>query len=340
MQRASLQTGFFLALLASVLILAARIFYPYLSALMLAAVLAVIFYPLHRMFLRPLGGHESAAALLTTGCIFVIIILPFIFFGWQIFQEAWHVYLEVTDPATAFSSQLTAFVQERLQRVAPGVTVTIDGYLQQFLEWLLQHTGEIFSSTAKVILNIFLSLIALYYLLRDGRKLKQRVMDLSPLADAHDSQIADRLRIAVNSVIKGSLTIAVLQGVVTGFGLALFGVPNAALWGSVTVLAALLPNIGAAAVLTPAVLYLFLTDHIIASAGLLIWGLLAVGLLDDFLGPRLIHRGTHLHPMIILLAVIGGLQLFGPIGYVLGPLVISFLFALLDIYPLLVLKRQ
>lgn len=340
MQRATLQTVFFLALLAGVLYLSFYIFRPYLSALVLAAVLAVVFDPLHRFFVRLSGGHESLAALLTTGCILVIIILPFIFFGWQLFQEAWQVYLQVADPATTFSSGLVTLTQERIQRVAPTIEIDVDAYLQQALEWLIQHAGDFFASTARVVLNILLSLFALFYLLRDGPALTRRLMELSPLANMYDRQIADRLRIAVNSVIKGSLTIAVIQGMVTSVGLALFGVPNAALWGSVTVLAALIPNIGTAAVLLPAVVYLFLTEHYIASAGLTIWGLLAVGLLDDFLGPRLINRGIRLHPMIILLAVIGGLNFFGPLGYVLGPLVISFLFALLDLYPLLVLKRQ
>ena len=340
MQHSTLQTSFFLILLLGIIVLSFFIFLPYMGALVLAAVFAVIFHPLYRRILRLVRERENIAALLTTLCILVIVVLPFVFFGFQLFREARQVYLQVTDPTTVFSNRLIELVQTRVQTVVPNISVNVDDYLQQSLEWLLQRVGGIFASTAKVALNIFLSLLLLFYLLRDGHKLTRRMVDLSPLSNVLDQQIVDRLRVVVNSVIRGSLMIAVTQGVVTGIGLAIFGVPNAVLWGSVTVLAALIPNVGTATVLTPAIIYLFLTDHLAAGIGLLIWGIVAVGLIDDFLGPRLINRGIRLHPMIILLAVIGGLHFFGPIGYVLGPLVISLLFALLDIYPLLVLKKK
>ncbi len=340
MQRSTLQTGFFLILLFGFLGLSFSIFQPYVGALVLAAVFAVIFHPFYRKVVQLMRGYESVAALFTVVCILFIIIIPFVFFGFQLFQEVRQLYFQVTDPASVFSNPLIELVQARVQALVPNVSVAVDTYLRQFLEWLLQHTGSIFASTAKVFLNVFLSLLALFYLLRDGQKLTQRIVSLSPLRDLYDKRIVLRLHAAVNSVIKGSLMIAVAQGVVTGIGLALFGVPNAVLWGSVTILAAVIPNVGTAIVLIPAIMYLFITDHLAAAVGLLIWGVVAVGLLDNLLGPYLMNRGIRLHPMIILLAVIGGLGFFGPMGYILGPLVISFLFALLDIYPLVVLKKQ
>ncbi len=338
MQRTTLQTSFFLILLLGFLGLSFLVFRPYLGALVLAAVFAVIFYPFHRQVVRLVGGRETIAAFLTTICILVIIIVPFVFFGFQLFREIRQVYLQVTDPTTVFSNQLIELVQTRIHTIVPNISVDINHYLRQSLEWLLQHTGSIFASTANVVLSIFLSLLALFYLLRDGRTLTQRVVNLSPLRDLYDERIMVRLHTAVNSVIKGSLMIALLQGFVTGMGLAIFGVPNAVLWGSITVVAALIPTVGTSLVLIPAILYLFVTDHMAAAAGLLIWGMVAVGLIDNLLGPHLMNRGLRLHPMIILLAVIGGLHFFGPMGFVVGPLVISFLFALLDIYPLVVLK--
>jgi predicted PurR-regulated permease PerM len=133
-------------------------------------------------------------------------------------------------------------------------------------------------------------------------------------------------------VIKGSLLIALIQGMVSGTGFAIFGVPNPVLLGSVAIIAALIPNVGTAVVLTPAILYLYLTDQVWQSAGLLIWGITAVGLIDNLLGPTLIGRSSKIHPLLILLAVLGGLAFFGPLGFILGPLVISLLFAVLDIY--------
>ena len=115
-------------------------------------------------------------------------------------------------------------------------------------------------------------------------------------------------------------------------GFWIFGVPNAILWGSFAAIAALIPGIGTALVLTPAILFLFARGEIFSAIGLLAWGVGVVGLIDNFLGPRLMGRGIELHPLIILLSVLGGIGFFGPIGFLLGPLIVSLFFALLDIY--------
>ncbi|MEK7557155.1 MAG: AI-2E family transporter, partial [Patescibacteria group bacterium] len=181
---------------------------------------------------------------------------------------------------------------------------------------------------------------ALFYFFRDGEFIVTKLKVVSPLQDRYDASVITRLHDAINSVIRGALLIAVIQGILTGVGLTVFGVPNAVLWGSIAIIAALIPYVGTAAVLAPAIIYLFLIDRVGASVGLLAWGIVAVGLIDNFLGPRLVNRGIKLHPVVILLAVLGGLVFFGPLGYILGPLVISLLFALLDIYPLLLRSRS
>lgn len=332
-----LQASFLLSLLLGISILAFFIFRPYLGAVVVAATFAVIFHPLHRRLLPVLGGRASAAAALTTLCVLIVVILPLAWFGWQLFQEARGVYFEVSDPDTNFSNALITLAEERIGTFLPHVD--FDQYTEQALQWLLQHTGQLFASAAKLGLNIFISLIALFYLLRDGVSIRARLIALSPLQDTHDRLISTRLHGAINSVIKGSLLIALIQGVATGTGFALFDVPNPVLWGSVAMIAALVPNVGTALVLAPAIAYLYLTDHLWQSAGLLIWGIIAVGLIDNLLGPTLISRGIKIHPLLILLAVLGGLTFFGPLGFILGPLVISLLFAVLDIYERLLLTK-
>jgi predicted PurR-regulated permease PerM len=103
-------------------------------------------------------------------------------------------------------------------------------------------------------------------------------------------------------------------------------------WGSIAAVAALIPGVGTALVVVPGVLYLFFTGSTGYAIGLLIWGLLAVGLIDNLLGPLVVNRGIKIHPFIILLSVLGGLTFFGLVGFILGPLIIAFLFALLEIY--------
>ena len=125
---------------------------------------------------------------------------------------------------------------------------------------------------------------------------------------------------------------AATQGVVSGIGLSLFGVPNPVLWGVVAGFAALIPTLGTSLVLIPAALFLLTKGAFVAAIGLFIWALFAVGLIDNFLSPRLVGKGAQLHPLLVLLSVLGGISLFGPAGLILGPLCSSLLLALLSIY--------
>jgi predicted PurR-regulated permease PerM len=168
--------------------------------------------------------------------------------------------------------------------------------------------------------------------LKDGAKLRQFVISLSPLADSYDELVLSRLGRAVNSVLKGTLTIALIQGVVSALGYMLFGVPNPLLWGTVTAIAALVPGVGTALILTPIVLFLFLTGNVPGAIGLAVWGAFAVGLVDNFLSPHLIGGGSQLHPLLVLISVLGGIGLFGAVGIFLGPLCLSLFMALLSIY--------
>ncbi|MEX2054911.1 MAG: AI-2E family transporter, partial [Candidatus Andersenbacteria bacterium] len=266
------------------------------------------------------------------------VIAPLVFFGLQIFNQARDLYIEVTQNETDLTTQLTQIGEERVATIFPELTVNVNEYIRQGASWLLQNLGSVFSSATQMVISFLLSLLALFYLLKDGPHFRKTIISLSPLLDRYDKTIFERLHNAVNSVVKGSLAIALLQGLSTGLGFTLFGVPQAALWGSVAVLSALIPNVGTALVITPAVIYLFLTDHLLASVGLAVWGVTAVGLIDNLLGPKLIQRGLQIHPLLILLAVLGGLSMFGPIGFLVGPIILSLLFALLDIYKVLILK--
>ena len=207
-----------------------------------------------------------------------------------------------------------------------------NAYAEQGLNWLLQHLDSIFSNIAKIFAGIFVFLIALYYVFKDGKKLKSALTTLSPLQDTHDETIFGKLEDSVNSVVKGNLTIALIQGAATSLGFFLFGIPSATLWGAVAAVAALVPGIGTTIVLAPAILYLFVSGKTIFGFGLLLWGVIAVGLIDNLLGPKLVERGTRLHSFLVLLSILGGISFWGPLGFLLGPLTLSLLFALLEIY--------
>ncbi len=327
---------FLLILLSGIFVLAFFIFKPFLYALILAIVFATVFGPVHKRALMITRERKGLAALLATVSVLVVVIVPLAFLGIQIFQEAVGLYssLAQNGGATDFSRGVGDTIQSltKFSPVPIEFSVDVNQYLRQGLSWLLQHLGPLFANVAKAIVGIFIFLVALYYLFKDGHKLKKAVVALSPLEDIHNETILNKLALAINSIIKGNLAVALVQGILTAVGFAIFGVPNAVLWGSVASIAALIPGIGTALVLIPAILYLFFSGETLFAAGLLLWGVTAVGLVDNFLGPKLVERGMRLHPFLILLSILGGIGFFGPLGFLLGPLVLSLLFALLEIY--------
>ncbi len=327
---------FLLILLAGIFVLVFLIFKPFLYALILAIIFATVFEPVHKRVLAITRERKSLAAFLATISVLIVVVAPLTFLGIQIFQEATGLYSSLikNGGATDLSRGIGNTIQN-LTRFSPApieFSFDVNQYLKQGLSWFIQHLAPLFSNIIKVILSVFVFLIALYYLFKDGHKLKGYIITLSPLQDIHDETIFNKLALAINSVIKGSLVVALVQGVLTAIGFAIFGVPDVALWGSVATFAALIPGIGTALVLVPAILFLFLSGKTILSAGLLLWGIVAVGLADNFLRPLLIERGTRLHPFLILISVLGGIGFFGPLGFLLGPLVLSLFFALLEIY--------
>src|SRR3989344_4961826 len=251
-------------------------------------------------------------------------------------QEARDLYLSLDKSDGQSSvSQLFDRADEILNNIAPGLqdaSADIDASAKTALQWIVGRAGSIFGSISSFLLSLFIFFIALYYLLREGPRVRHALIEFSPLSDNEDKAIFERLERAVNSVIKGNLMIALIQGALAMLGFAIFGVPHAILWGAVTAVAALIPGIGTALVFAPVIGFLFFTGDIFSAVALVIWGALAVGLIDNLLGPRLIGRGMQLHPLLVLLSVLGGLIFFGASGIFLGPLSLSLFFSLLSIY--------
>ncbi len=335
------QHYFLAALIVISLVLTFFIFHPFLIVLVLAAVFAVVLQPLYQSVLRYMSGSPGLAAFITMLISVVCILVPLTFITAQIVKEAEHLYSSLSDGGgETYLGTLFQYANDSVVQYVPGlalsgaeVSASVDQYIKNGLGWLVQNVGGAFGGVARLLLDLFIFSIALYYFLRDGTKLKKVIIDMSPIADIDDKIIFTRLELAVNSVIRGSLTIALIQGVLTGIGFALFGVPNSILWGVVAALCALIPGIGTSLVLAPGIAYLFIIGAITPAIGLLIWSVVAVGLIDNFLGPRLVGKSMQLHPLVVLLSVFGGLAFFGPAGVFLGPLSISLLFALLSIYP-------
>lgn len=341
------QFYFLLALLGGSFIFAVLIFWPFLAALALALVFAVVLQPLHKDLLSKMPRLPGIAALFTL-CIGVVgILLPLVILGVLLVNQAESLYFTLTQGSVRAYLQVPLYnLEQTINTYLPGTHFSdsfspdIDIYLKRGLEWIIQNIGAAFSTAASLLISFFVFFFGLYYLLRDGAVLRRAVIRLSPLDDVQDEAILDRLALAINSVIKGSLTIALIQGILTAIGFTIFGIQNGILWGTVAAMGALIPGVGTTLVFVPTVAILFFTGNIFAAVGLSVWGIFAVGLVDNFLGPRLIGGRMHMHPLFILLAVLGGLAFFGPLGVFLGPLAVSLFLTVLSIYSDIAKKRS
>lgn len=327
------QLYFFFALFIGVCAIALLVLLPYLSSFVIASAFAVVFAPLYQKVLLQIK-NRSLASLSSLLIIMALFLVPILFLGTLIAREAVHLYATLQDNRVTDLQRIIMDVQETLESYVPASwgTVNLAQPFQDALAWVVANISTVFTGILQGILSLALSLFMLYYLFKDGHRLREFVVSHSPLPDTYDNKILERIENAVNSVLRGSLTIALIQGILTGLGFGIFGVPSAPLWGGVAIIAALIPTFGTALIIIPGVLYLLSTGDSGSAIGLAIWGAIAVGMIDNFLGPKLIGARTHMHPLLTLLSVLGGLSFFGPIGFLLGPLVFSIFFAMLDIY--------
>lgn len=328
-----LQIYFFIALFGVVIALLIGVFFPFISILAIAGALAVVFQPVMLFLQKIFFNSKITAVILTVILAIIIIAIPISIFGTVVFKEIQNVYGFISGNENIFG-----IIQTALHKVIPGIDFKAS--FDQAVAGVTGSLSSIFSTTAKIIIYFILGLIAFFYFLKDGKNFVDILLRLSPLKHEYDHKILVATEKAINSIIRGSLVVALVQGVMTGVGFWIFGVPNPALWGSITIIAALVPTIGTGLVTIPAAIFLFTTGNTFAGIGLLIWGLVGVGLIDNLLGPILIGRGVNIHPFLIILSVLGGLSFFGLAGFLLGPLVLSLFFALSELYsPILKQKK-
>ncbi|MDO8575377.1 MAG: AI-2E family transporter [bacterium] len=339
----NLQQYFFFSIVAIVGVLTVFMFIPFLAPVLLALVCVTIFYPLHKKVSKLISKGNmgsSFSALISLATVLLIVLIPLSFIAIEVSIEAKSVY----DYLTVGNGNLPSldYVNEMLSKYSdkllPGSdetvlqTINISDYIKQVLKLAFTNIDSIFSSAAKIFFEFIILLLAIFYFFRDGESFRKQIIKLSPLDDTEDEQIFKRLSRAVSSIIKGTIFVSVIQGILAGIGFTIFGVPSPALWGSVAMVAALVPGFGTSLVLFPAVIYLFINGSLGMALGLLIWAVLAVGLIDNLLAPKLMGSGTGVHPFLILLSVVGGLTVFGPVGFIAGPLVVSLLYAVMDIH--------
>jgi predicted PurR-regulated permease PerM len=335
-----IQTAFFIALVALIGFGAFLIFKPFLTVCLFSIFLAVALYPVYLWILRKNKDRKISSAIITVILVLVVVIIPAIIISILLLQQTGAAYSGILSNITngGFAQSIAEF-ESKIQTLVPGFQLNIESYLTGGLSWAVNNLDKIISGFSNIILYVVLISFFLYYLFVYGADLVTKLIGWSPMEDSLDKKIIAQIKLSINSVVRGYLFIAVLQGIMAGIGLWIFGFPNAVIGGTFTGIASFIPFFGTSIVMVPSAVFMAMSGHLGAGIGILIWGFTMVHMIDNLLMPYMLNRGLKLNQFLSLLAVLGGLSAFGPVGFIVGPIVLSLVMVLIDIYPLIFKKN-
>jgi predicted PurR-regulated permease PerM len=327
------QIFFFLAALALSLVLTLLVFRPYLTLLAFGGVLAIVSRPLYR-YIKKFLKSSVAASFLSVLFIAVVILLPVTFFLAALAGEALEIYSDVKGRLHSLDivQYLSGILPQSLHEQIPQLLEQSFSLATNVAQFISSNIFELFSNAFAIIFGFLVMLISVYYLLKDGEKIKNKLLALSPLSDEYDEIIFNKIAIAVRAVMSGILIVGLIKGILAGLFFWLFGLPAPLFWGAMTGIASFVPIFGISLTTVPAAIYLFVTGNLAGGIALLSVSLLIISTVDNFLQPKLVESKTRIHPLLILLAILGGLQFYGFSGFIIGPLTLAITMALFDIY--------
>ncbi len=314
--------AFFLTLVLTVFALTVFMFIPFLGYILAAAILGYLLHPAQE-WLAKRTGRTLAASILVLITI-VAVIAPLIIAGVAVAEDAQELIEQVQ------SGQLVEQVERQLASLT-GQDVALTEGEKSFAPGAGTATavlGELLHIGAGIPFLVILQ----FYALRDGDRFVNWTKTFDIIPTDMQNELYRETGAMINAVVKGHLFVAVLQVLVIGAVLWIVGIPNATFWLFVTVLVALVPFIGTPVVWVQATVYLFVINAPVNAAILFIVGAVAASVMDDIVRPMLVEGDIDLHEAFILIGVIGGIFVFGPIGLFIGPVLFGLLRVLLELF--------
>ncbi len=333
--------------LAIILVLAFWVFRPFLLTFTVAASVALLLAPVQHRLGRALGRRSGLAAsvlvLTTTAAILVPVLTSFFVLGTQ---------------ALAFFAWLTPYL--RPEELEKALNETLPARLPALERWIDRGRGQLMplvslglsqlagGATALVqrlvagfttaAFELALFLFMLFFLLRDGGRLRGELREVSPFSEAQEAQIFDHLGKTVKGVLQAMVVVPLAQGFLATLGFLVFGVPSPVPWGVAVVLAAMVPILGSPLGWVPACVYLYLNGATWQWVGMLLFGIVVISGIDNVIKPLVLKGAADIHPMLGFLSILGGVLAFGFFGFLVGPVILSLVLSALRIYRLDVLR--
>lgn len=315
---------------------------PVIIPVLLAVILVILLYPTYLSILKAFKGRAYWASLVATFLVFLLLILP-----------SGLVVALVVNQAIDFASQLN--VREAFSSLVSGgfyqdsILPLIERFENRFqihidfpalisqsvsetLRYLSSHSPQVVSGTASFIFKFIVMHFTMYFLFVDGQKVSQVILDLSPLQVRYENRLMGEFKNMIYATVYGYLATALVQAVLAWIGFLMAGVPAPLVFATLTFFMAMVPIIGATSVWLPIGLWLILSGNTGWGVFILIYGALAISSVDNIVKPLIMRGKARIHPLLIFFSIFGGMQLFGPIGLLFGPVILSLFFACIRIY--------
>jgi predicted PurR-regulated permease PerM len=333
---------FFLALFLVSCFLLGWLLWPFLSVIILAAVITGIFNPVYRYINRKFRPVFSS--LLTCLLIFLLLFIPVSVFIGILANEAYDMYLAARAAVLNNPYKELLANSRILEKINPilanfGLTITGDEINKTIAElgrvvglFLYEQARSVGTNVLNFVVNFFFMILIIFYLLIDSPRLASFIVELSPLPDDQDEKLIQKFKDMAGAILIGNGLGGIIQGTLGGAVFAMFGFNSPFLWGVIMALMAFLPIVGIGIVFIPASIYLFLIGRFAAGIFFIVFYVFLSGGIEYFFKPKLVGKRVQMHTLLVFLSIIGGLKLFGILGIIYGPLVVTAFLTLSDIY--------
>lgn len=336
------EQSFLLLLLAATLAFA-WVLYPFYGAVLWAIVAAVIFAPLYRKLSRRMGGRQTLAACGMVLIIIAMVILPLAMIAASLVQEATGFYAKVQSGEFDFARYaqhvfdvLPGWIKGLLDRFnltdLSAVRASLASGLMKGGQALAPQALSIGMNTFDFIISLGIMLYLLFFLLRDGYALAERTKAIIPLRADQKAALFTRFADVARATVKGGILVAAAQGALGGLAFWFLGIQAPLLWAVLMAFLSLLPAIGAGLVWMPVAIYLLASGAVWQGIGLIAYGVLVIGLVDNILRPFLVGKDTKLPDYVVLISTLGGIEVFGLNGFILGPLIAAIFMVTWEIF--------
>lgn len=333
----------FLLLLVVVSLAFAWIVLPFIGGVLWGVATAIVFAPVYRRLLKSMGQRRDLAALTMVVIIIAIVIVPMTLVAAALAQEATGVYgriksgeLNLVQNFQVLVDTFPAWATGLLERFGltslSGVQERITAGLMAGSQFIATQAVNIGQTTFGFVIDLFVMLYLLFFLLRDGDALAARIKAAIPLHAEQRQELAAKFTTVIRATIKGNMVIALLQGALGGTIFWFLDINAALLWAVVMAFLSLLPAVGAGLVWIPVALYLLATGAIWQAVVLIAFGALVIGLVDNFLRPVLVGKDTKMPDYVVLVSTLGGIAVFGLNGFIIGPVIAAMFLAVWDIF--------